>query len=131
MTDPDRSRTLRRMAEEAVDRLELADAESDVFYPRGACKGIQILMEFAHAVAAAVRQEQQALIAKLRNAARQVKPCEICEWPQPMNNEHFICECCGFQPGYDDASAYQWDGTWWAGDESRQPKILRDGGRRA
>jgi len=58
--------------------------------------------------------------------ARDTKPCEVCEWPQPIDNEHFICECCGFQPGYDRPESFTWNGEWWAGwKEDKPPRIVR------
>jgi hypothetical protein len=55
---------------------------------------------------------------------REQKPCVICQWPRPHDNEHNICDCCGFQEGYDDAAHYLWDGEWWSHPD-RPPLIVQ------
>jgi len=76
----------------------------------------------AYAAAELARSELARRTAEQK--ARDTKPCVICAWPQPMDNEHFICACCGFQPGYDDdkVAPYQWNGQWWS--EQPKPQIL-------
>ena len=71
--------------------------------------------------------EQQAQLTALRRLYRATQPCEVCAWPRPMEIEHNICECCGFQPALDDPGkwAAHWDGTWWAADES-PPKLIQN-----
>jgi hypothetical protein len=70
----------------------------------------------------ALRAEMQAL----SSAARDTTDCIICEWPNPPDNEHHICPCCGFQPGYNSPDIYAWDGKWWAERCSiAPPKIVR------
>jgi hypothetical protein len=67
------------------------------------------------------------LRARLTRAVRELRqqhPCAICRWPRPADNEHNICECCGFQEGYDRPEYYEWDGQWWAKDIDRAPLIV-------
>lgn len=84
------------------------------------------------AMSTAVEQLQQAL-AKLEAertalqaqlaASKDTQPCAVCEWPRPAGDiEHNICPCCGFQPGYDEPSVYQWNGAWWS--SGQPPKVV-------
>ena len=64
-------------------------------------------------------QQLEAERDEARKQLRETQPCEVCRWPRPMDIDHNICECCGFQPSYNDAEAYRaaWDGRWWFTDE--------------
>lgn len=72
----------------------------------------------------AEKEQAQEAKARMWVEARYQQPCVICGWPRPLNNEHNICECCGFQPGYDDPTRYQWNGAFWAACIEPKPKIL-------
>ena len=63
-------------------------------------------------------------VSRLRSEGRVLTPCVICGWPRPPDNEHNICECCGFQEGYDNPGVYTWDGEWWSMDDE-MPLILK------
>lgn len=63
-------------------------------------------------------------VRRLAAGIREQHPCVICRWPRPFDNEHNICECCGFQEGYDNVEAYIWDGRWWAAGVDREPLIV-------
>ncbi len=68
----------------------------------------------------------QELRTQLRVMSRELRtqtPCIICAWPRPSDNFHNICECCGFQEGYD-SSNYPWDGQWWSVNDDK-PKIVK------
>lgn len=68
--------------------------------------------------------ELRASLAAVWKRARETQPCEVCRWPRPLDIEHNICECCGFQPGYGRSEFHEWDGEWWAKGIDRQPVIV-------
>lgn len=52
---------------------------------------------------------------------RETLPCPCCRWPMAPDNEHAICECCGFQVSYNVPERYEWDGKWWMNDPDYPP----------
>lgn len=76
-------------------------------------------------------QQGKEQLATAWSAARRLNQCVICRWPSPSDNEHNICECCGFQEGYDHPAAYHWDGQWWAQRLNRTPPAILEAAERA
>lgn len=33
---------------------------------------------------------------------RDLKECRVCRWPHPLDNDHYICPCCGTHASYED-----------------------------